>query len=311
MPTPVDATETEAAVPASPSIPPPAHHIVQTLLGPDCLKCESKGGRTERAFLCVCRDNPSTLEEEEMPRSGRPPNARALVRELNSQLVGMHERIAADESSLEALVSTELSIETEIHHTSFCNKCGYVDKLCRLKTHAGSKLNKCTLLNIEHGRVYVTTFGFKVPQRFLQGIVAGTFRVPYRRTPECQSLYCRVQPLAPELVPWYKLWHLTFTNKITASFFCGFRSAPKKRQPSPKSYLEKLDSASRTRWPPPTTHGTALSAAIHLHPPPFNCSPPRAPKSHPPPSDPRRSLNIGATTANEGTIVISGSSRFD
>ena len=130
MPTPVDATETEAAVPASPSIPPPAHHIVQTLLGPVCLKCETKVA-AQRGLFCVCAETiRAHWKKKKCHAPGGPPNARALVRELNSQLVGMHERIAADESSLEALVSRELSIKTEIHQTSFCNKCGYVDKLC-------------------------------------------------------------------------------------------------------------------------------------------------------------------------------------
>ncbi|KAL9187205.1 hypothetical protein ACHAXT_010925 [Thalassiosira profunda] len=162
MPPAVEAPQPEAAGPASPPTPPLVHHhIDQTPLGPVCLKCKEKVAGT-RGLFCVTDQTLRLHWRRKKCHTSYRPIARVLAGQLDSQLVEIHERIATTAyNSVDAMVSGELPPQTTNRRTSFCSRCGFVGKQCKVKKHVSSGRNRCQERHI-----------------FLQRIVDGTFRIP-------------------------------------------------------------------------------------------------------------------------------------
>jgi hypothetical protein len=170
----------DVAVPAI--LPTPrAHYIEQTLLGPICTHpdCQTKVAKRGGLFDITSQTLLNHWKANNCYHGPRP-NASDLVRRLNIQLVGIHERVSHEEPSADALIARDLPPDTTTTFSAgYCLRCGFSDKPSRVRRHASHRKTVCTILDFnERGTIYRSKYGFAVPKAVLERIVEGTFVLP-------------------------------------------------------------------------------------------------------------------------------------
>ena len=160
---------------------PPLHYIRQTILGPVCIhpQCQIKVNKTKSNFT-ISDDTLSRHLKEKKCNTGRV-NMKELERNLNEQIINMHNRIKGDITKGDELVGYCFPNDrTTTSRSAYCNRCGFAGKLAKVKTHVQSTKNTCTHLHIITSGMILHNdkFGFEIPQSILNSIAEGKFVLP-------------------------------------------------------------------------------------------------------------------------------------
>ena len=175
---------------AAPTLPPnKPHFIEQTLLGPICTKCDRKVDPNNILFSVTRKTLILHWKTYDCLSGTDTPNASQLERDLQTQIIGIHSRIANTSLTLDAMVNEHLPPRTTtIFRSGFCSRCGYSEKPSRVTRHLTSTKRKCNILDLnQQGNIYKTKHGFKVPKAILLLMAAGKFQLPFVRSSSSSS----------------------------------------------------------------------------------------------------------------------------
>ena len=119
---------------------PPLHYIRQTLLGPVCTHCNTKVIKTKSNFSIS--DNTLSQHFKDKKCIQGKVNMKALERNLNKQIINMHNRIKGDITKGDELVGYCFPNDrTTTSRSAYCKRCGFAGKLAKVKTHVQSTKN--------------------------------------------------------------------------------------------------------------------------------------------------------------------------
>lgn len=191
-----EAGSTNPAVPALPPMQGPqsqTHHIQQTLFGPICThpRCDKKVSDRNSLFYLNYNTIGRHWKKKKCYTGPKPPNARALAKQLQEQLVRLHGRIARDQMSVDTLIDKYISPDlSKLCFSGHCKRCGYVDQPGRIQRyHISSTKTPCTMLDLNRrGEIYITQHGFKVPKAMLEKIASGSSPILPSSNPTHASL---------------------------------------------------------------------------------------------------------------------------
>ena len=161
--------------------PSPPHYIRQTILGPVCIhpQCQIKVNKTKSNFT-ISDDTLSRHLKEKKCNTGRV-NMKELERNLNEQIINIHNRIKGDITKGDELVGYCFPNDrTTTSRSAYCNRCGFAGQLAKVKSHVQSTKNACTNLHIITSGMILHNdkFGFEIPQSILNSIAEGKFVLP-------------------------------------------------------------------------------------------------------------------------------------
>ena len=160
--------------------PSPPHYIKQTLVGPICThpNCNTKVNKTKNFTI-----SDDTLREHFKANKciNGKVNASKLERDLNIQIINMHNRIKSNPTKGEEMVALCFpNNSSRMFRSAYCGRCGYNDaSSARVKQHINSKKNKCLLIHFKHSDIILQNeYGFRMPQAILKLIAEGKFVLP-------------------------------------------------------------------------------------------------------------------------------------
>lgn len=166
--------------------PPVGHHIKQTIIGPICThpKCNNqKVAKTNSLFIVTDETIRTHWRKNGCCNKESKPNASELVRQLKTQIVGIHHRMSRNPVSVDELINEYFppTAEEKPFNTGYCSRCGFNAKPSKVKTnHIASPKTKCTMLDFNaKGLIYTSPSGYKIPKAILEKIASGTFTLPF------------------------------------------------------------------------------------------------------------------------------------
>ena len=174
-----DDTPPTAPPPALPDFAdaPPGHHIKQTIIGPICThpKCSNqKVAKTNSLFIVTDETIRSHWKKNGCYNKECKSNASELVRQLKTQIVGIHHRMSRNPVSVDELINEYFppTGKEKPFNTGYCSRCGFNAKPGKVKTkHIASPKTKCTMLDFNtKGLIYTSPSGYKIPKAILEKI---------------------------------------------------------------------------------------------------------------------------------------------
>ena len=187
-----DSTDNNLSIPdvvAVPILPPHKQHFIeQTFLGPICTKCD-RAVDPKNTLFSITKKTLLTHWNKCKCFTGGKPNASQLERDLRTQIIGIHSRIANTSLTLDAMVNEHLPpATTNIIKTGFCSRCGYSGKPSNVRRHLTSTKITCNILDFnQQGDIYKTKHGFRVPKAILLQMAAGKFKLPFVQSSSSSS----------------------------------------------------------------------------------------------------------------------------
>ena len=161
------------------------HHIVQTILGPACTKCNTKVVNRDNLLFTVSRNTILTHFKRNNCYEGNLSsiNLRALERSLRTSMTGLYQAMKNNPSLATNLVHHAVpTLGTQPSSpikASYCNRCGIFGSKFVVQRHLTSQSSKCTFADYRPEGVIVSNhYSFKVPKAILSQISNATFNLP-------------------------------------------------------------------------------------------------------------------------------------
>ena len=160
------------------------HHIIQTILGPVCNKCNTKIVLRDNHLFTASRNTLRKHLTTNKCYQGNISNIRlrALVRSLRISIIRVYETMYRNPTIAKILVHAAFpSLTTTPHIKSpYCHKCGLFGSCYVVKRHLSSSSSKCSLDDYRNeGTIVTNHHSFSVPTEILSQIADATFRLPF------------------------------------------------------------------------------------------------------------------------------------
>ena len=160
------------------------HHIIQTILGPVCTKCNTKIVLRDNLLFTASRNTIRKHLTTNKCYQGNISNVRLryLERSLRISIIGMYESMKLNPTIAKCLVHTAFPSPTTMPHikSPYCHKCGLFGSSYHVKRHISSASSKCTLKDFRDDGIIVSNqYSFSVPTEILSQIADATFRLPF------------------------------------------------------------------------------------------------------------------------------------
>ena len=162
------------------------HHIIQTIVGPACTKCNTKVVRRDNHLFTVSRNIIMAHLKENKCYEGNIStiNIRGLERSLCTSIIGLYQAMKNNPSLARNLVHHAFpnlgTTSDSPLKASYCNRCGIFGTKFVVQRHLSSSSSKCTPADFrQEGHIISNHYSFKVPQPILSQISNATFDLPF------------------------------------------------------------------------------------------------------------------------------------